>query len=360
MPPDAAEKLREHYHLFEGTSKHGSFQECVGREDLSKTSVRVGNKEVSEKWSTRDTTTAMDKPPRPQSTVSILHRQASLSTKGPALRRKSILRRSKPAAESPDEFDDDDAAVPDYMLSYEAQGASIASIRRIAGNSAFDAAFVPMAEDNDMGPNTRRMPPAGAYTARPRGSYPRLRTRSSAPDFLETVSEPASPGSVDCYSQKKPKTPPPVSIRTRSSKKKKLPRAPHPASHGVGQHPPLPDMQAYDGRRGEYARDEDLRQALRSYPVPRPQKQFDGPEHGSVYVGYGMRPLPPRAPHASPMIRSKSHVGRYPANYPQTRPPLRYDHNIPYHPGSGSAQEPPYRVLHSYNSPVSQGVAIRS
>lgn len=368
MPSDAAEKLQEHNRMFDEESKQSSFRVHVPKE-APKSIVAVESKEVPERPPERPypqaRMAAIDRPPRPKSTGPIhMGRAPSVSSTKPPAQRKSILRRSKHFETS--NFDDDDG-VPDYILGYEVQAASIDSIRRSAGNSAFDAAFVPMAEDNAMGTAMKRMPPPGPVprTLGGSGPYPPLRTRSSAPDFLETVSEPASPGSVDCYSQKMPKTPPPISIRTRGSKKKKRSRAPHSASHGARhhppQHPPMPDPHVYDGRRGNSTNEQDLTQSLRSFPVLRAPgdmspKRFGGPgkrpEHGMVPV----RRMSAKAFYLSPTPRSESETGRYPAH--PGAPPQAY--GPPHGPGNDDPTRPPYRVLHSYNSPSYKSVPIRS
>ena len=372
MPSDAAEKLEQHNRIFDEGSKQPSFQVNVAAREVPKTFVTVESQEVVDKPSVRHTMAAIDRP-RPKSTGPIpqqLSRSISVLTANPPAPRKSILRRSRTAADLLDNSDDEEG-VPDYILGYEVQVASIDSIRRSAGNSAFDAAFVPMAEDNEMEAAMRRMGPPGPIPKTPDGPrpYPRLRTRSSAPDFLETVSEPASPGSVDCYSQKKPKTPPPISIRTRGSKKKKRRRAPHSTSHGARyieqHHPPMPDPRVYDGRLGfNSTNEQDLRQSLRSFPVPRPpgdvspKRLGNRPEHS---VGYNRRP-PTRPVYQLPVSRSESDMGirRYP---PPAPPNGSYPSQVhgPHHgPGEYDPQGPSYRVLHSYNPSAYKGVPIRN
>lgn len=183
--------------------------------------------------------------------LSVMTPSKSYTTHG---QRKSILRRSQTAASMTPKDDgnngigEDDLLSDSYDLGLDVEAASVSNIRRSMGNSAFDQAFTAMSRaqaqnmrDPAVEEALRRGPPQipgnSSGPGMDRHQYPRLRTRSSAPDFLETVSEPADePGSVDCYSQKKPKTPPPVSIRTRGSKKKKRPRPPHAASHGSRAH----------------------------------------------------------------------------------------------------------------------------
>ena len=371
MPSDAAEKLEEHNRIFDEASKQPSFQVNVATKETPKAFVTVESKEVLDKPSARRTTTNIDRP-RPKSTGPIpyhLGRSASvLSIKAPT-QRKSILRRSRTAADMLNNSDGEDG-VSDYILGYEVQVASIDSIRRSAGNSAFDAAFVPMAEDNVMETAMRRTGPRGPV---PRASdaprpYPRLRTRSSAPDFLETVSEPASPGSVDCYSQKKPKTPPPISIRTRGSKKKKRRRAPHSSSHGARytepQHPPLPGPRGYDERHGDSTTEQDLRRSLRSFPVPhapsdmRPQRFGDPANPPEQSVRYNRRQSAgPFYPSPIPHSESEMGMGRYPRHPPPNGPYPSQVHGF-HGPGKDDRHGSPYRMLHSYESPAYKGVPV--
>ena len=348
MPSDAGEKVQEHTQNFNKVNRRFSLKFSAKEEAVRP--VVVESKEVTELPVRRidgSNTGDLVQPvspqprntPRPASTI-----LRPSSTTG---NRRSILRKPQPAPEeshdSGDEYD-----VPDYILGVEAQAASIASIRRSVGNSAFDAAFVPMTEDLTNDAAQRR--PSRQSRSRPRtpegrGPYPRLRSRSSAPDFLETVSEPASPGSISCYSQKKPKTPPPISIRTRGSKKgrRRSKSRPYPPQ----QHPPMPGQFGIEGVPGGL--DSDLGQSLRSFPVsqvtrsldPRNQLDFDLPHD--------------RRPPARPLHQAhQEHRGPYPPaqrapafHRPSPRP---MEHNFPPHG----------RVLHSYNTPAYKGVPIWS
>jgi len=347
MPSDAGEKVQEHTQNFNKVNKRFSLK--FSAKEVARPVV-VESKEVTELSVRRiDSSNTGDlvQPVSPQ--PGTISRPASTilrpsSTTG---NRRSILRKPQPAPEeshdSGDEYD-----VPDYILGVEAQAASIASIRRSVGNSAFDAAFVPMTEDLTSDAVQRR--PSRQSRSRPRtpegrGPYPRLRSRSSAPDFLETVSEPASPGSISCYSQKKPKTPPPISIRTRGSKKgrRRSKSRPYPPQ----QHPPMPGQFGTEGVRGGL--DSDLGQSLRSFPVSQLTRPLDPRNQLDFDLPHGRRPpaRPLRQPH-------QEHRGPYPPaqrapafHRPSPRP---MEHNIPPHG----------RVLHSYNSPAYKGVPVWS
>jgi hypothetical protein len=181
--------------------------------------------------------------------------------------------------------------------------------------------------------------------------YPTLRSRSSAPDFLETVAEPASPGAVDAASQKKPKTPPPISIRTRGSKKSRRKR---PVSHHQGmpmpplpgQHtdvPPMPNM-GYVG--GRYPPSEELSQSLRSIPVQLPRSSN--------------RPNPQRphlANHTDPRYHGRSRSHYVPRSGHGQDGEFAHDASGERE-SEGSEGKPPFRVLHSYNSPAYRGAPI--
>lgn len=349
MPSDAGKKVQEHTRNFDMANRRFSVR--LGSDKEAIRPVVIESKEVDEMPLHRvgganigDLVQPVSPQPRrlPRPASAILRPTSSNTI------RRSILRKPRPAPkESDDSGDEDD--LPDYILGVEAQAASISSIRRSVGNSAFDAAFVPMAEDHTL--DTNKIRRSRQSRSRPRtpeshGPYPRLRSRSSAPDFLETVSEPASPGSVSCYSQKKPKTPPPISIRTRGSKKKRrsksrqLPPQQHP--------PPMPGQFDVEGVRGGL--DSELGLSLRSFPVshsaasldPRNQLDFDVPFNRRVSA----RPF---------YALSSDHMGPYPN--PRRRAPA-------FHRPTPRPVDVNYyshgRQSHNYSSPVHQDVPVWS
>lgn len=347
MPSDAGQKVQEHTRNFDMANKRFSLRLASEKDVLRP--VVVASKEVTETPlhhvdSSKTSDLVEPVSPRPRSMTrpaSAIFRTPSTNTN-----RRSILRKPRPAQdESNDSGDEED--LPDYILGVEAQAANIANIRRSAGNSAFDAAFVPMAEDHAMGNNTHQR--ARQSRSRPRtpdghGPYPRLRSRSSAPDFLETVSEPASPGSISCYSQKKPKTPPPISIRTRGSKKKRRPKSRHLPPQ---QHPPMPGQFSIEGVHGGL--DPELGQSLRSFPVSHPAIPQDPRNQLDFDVPYNRRAS------ARPFYPPPSdQMGPYP------NPPRAPAFHRPSPRSIDAGRHPHGRVLHSYNSPAYKGVPIWS
>ncbi|KAI6780614.1 uncharacterized protein J7T54_008532 [Emericellopsis cladophorae] len=227
MPSDAGAKVEEHSRNFEASAARFSLKATP----QMPTEIVVESREVRERSPQAATLRGYHRPRKSLGSESMQQRKPGRTPSAPSSRsmgnRKSILRKVRPQT---DHSDDDDDFLPDYVLGYEAQVSSIDNIRRSAGDSAFDAAFAPLPPTHVPSKPPRRAPHTRTKTPEdqaPHG-YPRLRTRSSAPDFLETVSEPASPGSVSCYSQKQPKTPPPISIRTRGSKKKRRAKSGRP------------------------------------------------------------------------------------------------------------------------------------
>ncbi|KAF4124775.1 hypothetical protein GMORB2_5441 [Geosmithia morbida] len=225
MPSNAAEKLQEHNGDGQPTSRRRSFFRASPRTESITTmntaagpdaNAVAGAGAATSVASYGNTSLLLSIPGQGSASGSNsrgpLSRSVSVISSKPTGQRKSILRRSRtttvgsctPRDRSPAGFGEYDGL--------DVQAASVSNIRRSVGNSAFDQALVAMNRadpDPAVEEALRRGPPRipGGGNYRP---YPRLRTRSSAPDFLETVSEPAEPGSVDCYSQKKPKTPPPL------------------------------------------------------------------------------------------------------------------------------------------------------
>lgn len=360
MPSDAEHKLREHgFQVIQASADKPPLRMEHSRDTL-KTIISVGSGEDEAEVedtssSTKNKSHAQDRQRTdgqqfiPRS--SNINRTRSLLSPKPSSRQsRATLRKSMPVVVKPvpsnTEPVDEDLAETVQIWGYEAHMASIANIRHMAGNSAFDQAFVPMSRDNGAYPTPANMPPPPPPQERPVHKsrsgwmHPPLRTRFSAPDFLETVCEPASPGGIDSTQQKPPKTPPPVSLRTRGSKKsRRRARSQHhsyrPHTHYV---PPVPylDMQesAAEGDN-DLSSPRRLSQSLRSFPVQPPQAPPQGQHAHSAH-----NPMHDQMHFSKP--RYHGHHGSW---------------NVP-HAGQVRTQGP--RMHHSYNSPAHRGPPIQS
>lgn len=357
MPIDAEDKLREYgFQVVQTTVEQHTLRMEQSRDTL-KTITSVGSREeddaeyaqsnMNDNGIYRSQSTDFHQSMRRPS--SLISTKPLLYPKPSSRQAKSTIRNSmpgiiKPTAKKIDAVDEDLAETV-QIWGYEAHMASIASIRHMAGNSAFDQAFVPMSRDNGAYPIAVNVPPPHQERPTHRGpsgsTRQPLRTRYSAPDFLETVCEPASPGGIDSTKQKPPKTPPPVSLRTRGSKKsRRRSRSQHnshrPHSHYV---PPVPHLDMQDSA-GELDNDMSsprrLSQSLRSFPVQPPQ----GPPQGSYHANRGYSPMQDQMHFSKPRYQGH-HVSWNGADSGFTRPP-------------GS------RASHSYNAPTHRGHPIQS
>lgn len=291
-----------------------------------------------------------------------LARAASFLAPKPAGHRRASLRKSissvKGFSIGPDveeEYDNGSA----HLWGYELQIASIDNIRQGAGNSAFDQALVSMVSDYQPYAAMRRKPPPTPQRMTETGrqgqmQYPRLRSRRSAPDFLETVCEPASPGGLDSTQQKPPRTPPPVSLRTRGSKKNRRPRSrsqqqgfrPYPS-----QLPSMPSRLNMANPSNDMSYTQGPKQYHRRYPV-HPFKR------SSTYDGFypaHTRPLFPGPPKTGADPRHQFQRQLSHGSGPLSPKQIRVHQPEKVHDGVF-----PYRPSHSHNLPVYRGVLIRS
>lgn len=251
-------------------------------------------------------------------------------------RPRSGLRKSRSVSKKTmQDCSDSDEEVPLYGV----QTASIDNIRRSVGNSAFDQAFASM--HDAQGPYAAAFADKPAYHSPPRAQHrpPRLRPRSSAPDFLATVPEPSS--ASDIMALKQPKTPPPISLRTRGSRKSKR-RSTQPSGrpyYSSQAPPPLwqtnfeaPPLLAHSGPRSPGG------QPLP--PAPQPHR-YDG------YQPAHHRPLFASQNEPGPGRRMSAHGRGSQGGHARNR--------------SASAVEDtkgPYRTMQGHNPSAHQGVAI--
>lgn len=358
MPFDAEDKLREHGFRVVGAPLDRPILRMEQSTDTLRTILSVGSAEhlaeddASTMQQTNNESFAARKAKHPDQVKyqpsNISRSMSLLHPKPSGQQRRTILRKSMPVVAKPlppkDDIDDDDLADTVQLWGYEAHMASIANIRHMAGNSAFDQAFVPMSKDYGMQQPQVRMPPP--RLERPMSmnkgrhgwtNHP-LRTRSSAPDFLETVCEPASPGGIDSTQQKPPKTPPPISLRTRGSKKSRRSRSKsqHHSSRTSSYYGPPPLISHLDQRGpmndadGDLSFPRGLSQSLRSFPVQ--------PSHG---------------PHAA-------HSGYSPAYDRQDFPSPRTLQRGSWHGHPGHVRPQGPGMLHTYDTPSYRGPPIRS
>lgn len=307
MPIDAEDKLREHGFKVAGVPAERHTLRMEQSKDTLKTILSVGSAEYlpedDKKPPEHDTTRRArskssnseqlsPKPSNMNRTTSLLYPKPSSS------QRRATLRKSLPMVVKPSSVkgdDDIDLGETVQIWGYEADMSSIASIRHMAGNSAFDQAFVPMSRDYDdyhhapvKAPPPRHARPA--HNSRSGWNHHPLRSRSSAPDFLETVCEPASPGGIDSTQQKPPKTPPPISLRTRGSKKsRRRSRSQHHSYRPRPNYNPVMsthhDMSGFiNDPEADSSFPRNLSQSLRSFPVQPPQGHYTNTHGGSRNV----------------------------------------------------------------------------
>lgn len=361
MPFDAEDKLREHGFKIIHTPAEKPPLRMEQSRDTLKTIISVGSGE--DENNTEDTRPSKqdkrrsyerqrtgshqstNRPSNISRTKSLLYPKPS-SRQAKATLRKSMPMIIKPSTTKVDPVDEDLAETV-QIWGYEAHMASIASIRHMAGNSAFDQAFVPMSRDNGAYPAPVNAPPPPQerpmHNSRPGWTHQPLRTRYSAPDFLETVCEPASPGGIDSTQQKPPKTPPPVSLRTRGSKKsRRRARSQHhsyrPYPHYVPPVPPIDMQDLASETDNDMPSPRRLSQSLRSFPVQPPQGPPQGPNHG--YGGYST-------------MQDQMHFSK-----PRNNAHHRGSWHGPPPPGHIRPHDP--RAQHGYNSPAHRGPPIQS
>ncbi|CAH0016762.1 unnamed protein product [Clonostachys rhizophaga] len=334
MPTDAQEKLREH-------------ASNVSRKSLDqKRTAEPGQKQ-----------SGASKP-------SHLSRAASMLVSKSKSRSPEKHRLSK-------QFNEDEGIDSESLIGFEAQVASLASIRKSAGNSAFDQAFVSMSIEYEGYARLERNGPSNnAPVPKHPKQQPRLRTRRSAPEFLETVRESGSFNDLDSSLESLQRAPPPVSLNTRGSKKKR--RSKHHTSARsqalAGESEPVPPLPPAPSKRQAGDKFDPHRQylshSLRTIPIasaehhrreesPKDARERSGrhksmPPHGFSRSGRS-RPYFPK-----PGIDGPSHISG------QCASDSSLSESSPGQPGDSRPDAPPYRVLHSYNSPSYRGVPIWS
>ncbi|CAG9995655.1 unnamed protein product [Clonostachys byssicola] len=294
------------------------------------------------------------------------------------LSRAASMLVSKSKSKSPEKhrlskhFEEDEGIDSESLIGFEAQVASLASIRKSAGNSAFDQAFVSMSIEYEGYARLERIGPSNnAPVPKHPKQQPRLRTRRSAPEFLETVRESGNFNDLDSSLENLQRAPPPVSLNTRGSKKKR--RSKHHSS-GRSQNlageseqvPPLPPAPSkrqagdkFDPHR-QY-----LSHSLRTIPIasaehhrreesPKDPRERSASRHKSMPPHGFSRSGRSRPYFPKPGVDGPSHVSG------QCASESSLSEISPGQPGDSRPDAPPYRVLHSYNSPSYRGVPIWS
>ncbi|VUC20856.1 unnamed protein product [Clonostachys rosea] len=336
MPNDAQEKLRE----------HGS---NASRKSLDqKRAAEAGQKE--------------SRAPK----TSHLSRTASMLMPKSKSRSPEKHRRSK-------RFDEDNGIDSDSLMGFEVQVASLASIRKSAGNSAFDQAFVPLSvEYEGYARHERNGPPNNAHAHVPKhAKQPRLRTRRSAPEFLETVRESGSFNDLDSSLESLLKAPPPVSLNARGNKAKR--RSKHHSSSRsktpAGEHEPVPPLPPAPSKRQAGDKFDPHRQylshSLRTIPVASAEhhRREKNPQDAREKSGSRHKSMPPHGfsrPDRSRPYFPKSGVDGPSPVYGQCASDSSLSDSSPGQLAGSKPDAPPYRVLHSYNSPSYRGVPIWS
>ncbi|CAG9940867.1 unnamed protein product [Clonostachys rosea f. rosea IK726] len=335
MPTDAQEKLRE----------HGS---------------NVSRKSIDQKRTTEPG-----------------HKQSGASKPSHLSRAASMLV-SKSKSRSPEkhrlskQFEEDDGIDSESLIGFEAQVASLASIRKSAGNSAFDQAFVSMSIEYEGYARLERNGPSNnAHVPKHPKQQPRLRTRRSAPEFLETVRESGNFNDLDSSLESLQRAPPPVSLNTRGSKKKR--RSKHHTSARsqtlAGESEPVPPLPPAPSKRQAGDKFDPHRQylshSLRTIPIasaehhrheenPKDARERSAPRHKSMPPHGFSRSGRSRPYFPKPGIDGPSHISG------QCASDSSLSESSPGQPGDRRPDAPPYRVLHSYNSPSYRGVPIWS
>lgn len=368
MPVDAEDKLREHGFKVVGVPAERPALRMEQSKDTLKTIMSVGSAEHLPEDD--DTTPSQDRTRRARSRSSTseqlspkpsnVNRTRSLLYPKTSGQRRATLRKSMPVVVKPSSVkgeDDVDLGETVQIWGYEADMSSIASIRHMAGNSAFDQAFVPMSRDYEVSHHAPvRVQPPRHERAAPHGrsgwNHHPLRSRSSAPDFLETVCEPASPGGIDSTQQKPPKTPPPISLRTRGSKKsRRRSRSQHHSyrtrpNYNNAPMPSHPDMSGFANEpEGDLTLPRSLSQSLRSFPVQPPPGHHTN-THGGSHNVYDRSQFP--AP------RNQSHRSSWNGGPYGGTPGYHRPGSGPYHHSDTSS-----RTHHSHNTFSHRGPPIR-
>ncbi|CAH0039029.1 unnamed protein product [Clonostachys solani] len=334
MPTDAQEKLRE----------HGS---NVSRKSLDqKRTAEPGQKQ-----------SGASKP-------SHLSRAASMLVSKSKSRSPEKQRLSK-------HFEEDDGIDSESLMGFEAQVASLASIRMSAGNSAFDQAFVSLSIEYEGYARHERNGPSNNVLVPKHPKQPRLRTRRSAPEFLETVRESGSFNDLDSSLESLQKAPPPVSLNTRGSKKKR--RSKHHTSARsqtlAGESEPVPPLPPAPSKRQAGDTFDPHRQylshSLRTIPIASAEhhRREESPQEARERSAPRHKSMPPHGFSRSGRSRPyfpKSGIDGPSHTYSQCASDSSLSDSSPGQPGDSRPDAPPYRVLHSYNSPSYRGVPIWS
>lgn len=327
---------------------------------------------------------------------------AVLSTKSPS--RRSMVRRrmttdGRPPSRSSsrrranvDSDSDDEVIVDSVMVDH--RDFMLPDSRRSIGNRSFDQALI------DQG----RYPPSDSMAwlrepyvdpRAPLRHHP-LRSRKSAPDVRQTAAGHLSPVLEREYS-KVSRTPPPISMQTRGSKKHKkrsMPKASRRQSSPSGMPPGrrMAQFDLYDSGSSNASSYEDLSHypsaAANEGPYPRitPMAQYGSHPDPSIpsvpkpkvkrplfpqrysYDGHGQRPMyiPPQrpSPHLAPVpsrqqskedwLPNRSRMEQGHTDQQEAGPEARDQHGG----ARVSGEAAPFRVLHSYNSPAYRGIPI--
>lgn len=294
--------------------------------------------------------------------------------------------------------DSDDDLIMDGTITDD-RDFMLPNVRRSIGNSAFDQVMLGMGDHSRYPAPDKHAWMQEPY-ADPRATrrQPQLRNRKSAPDIRQTAAGHLSPV-FERDSIVVSKTPPPISLQTRGSKKKKRgaskPSRRQSSPGGESQHRRVAPHDLYEPGLSAPSSSEDLTHypfhaaaPMTSMPGPYPRVSpvpSPGPYHrqpsapkmrrplfGQRYSfdGHGIRPPPLQQPQQSnlaPMPSRQNKDAWMPNRHLQDQDSTAigendYDHGHRDRPSSsrvsGEGRQPPFRVLHSYNSPAYKGVPI--
>jgi hypothetical protein len=329
--------------------------------------------------------------------TSILSPKSSSSPRN-VVRRRSTMDERKTQRAARDfgaDSDSDDDVVVDGSLVDE-RDFMVPNARRSVGNSAFDQALLGMSDQGRYPtPDSQSWMKEPYVDPRASRRQPQLRSRKSAPDVRQTMAGHLSPVFERDSVMMTSKTPPPISMQTRGSKKR---RGGHKSSRrqsspaGVPQYRPPVSHDPYDSTSSVPSSSEDLghypyaaapppipagpypraaplpQQGQWSAPTPKMRRPLFGQRYS--YDGHGYRPpsMQQQQSALAPMPsreQSKDHwmPNRHIAERQQSSN-SRDGHEPKLHSRPSSSRmsvegsSPPFRVLHSYNSPAYKGIPI--
>ncbi|KAK0387813.1 hypothetical protein NLU13_4058 [Sarocladium strictum] len=310
-------------------------------------------------------------------------------------RRSTMDDRTRRTSRNRAELDFDDDVLIDNSVVGE-QDFMVPNLRQNAGNSAFDQALLGISDHGRYpvpeNQSWMREPYVDPKATR---RHPQLRSQKSAPDVRQTMAGHLSPVFERDSVKMASRTPPPISLQTRGSKKKRGgPKNNRRQSTpgGMPQYRPNVPRDPYDSQSSVPSSSEDLSHYSYAAPPPpmpagpypqatplppsahwnAPPPKTRRPLFGQRYSfdGHGYRPpsthqqksalapMPSREQNKDHWMPNRQSHGRQ-QSYGSQSDSDHYQHRRPSSSRiSVDGQNAPFRVLHSYNSPAYKDIPI--